>query len=107
MQRSIRLEFFLALAVILACASLHGASRENWPRFRGPNGQGHSAEKGLPTHWNASSNVAWKTAIPGEGWSSPIVWDGKIFLTSVTDNATKCHVIAVDAKTGTILWNKP
>ena len=106
MQRSIRSELLLVMAAMLAGALLHGASRENWPRFRGPNGQGHSAEKGLPLHWNASSNVAWKTALPGEGWSSPIVWDGKIFLTSVTDNATKCHVIAVDAKAGAILWDK-
>jgi outer membrane protein assembly factor BamB len=79
---------------------------ENWPRFRGPNGQGHSAETGLPLNWSTNSNIAWKTAIPGDGWSSPIVWDGKIFLTSATDNGTKCHVHCVDAVSGKMLWSK-
>ena len=83
------------------------SAAENWPRFRGPNGQGHSRAAGLPLHWSATSNVVWKTAIPGEGWSSPIVWDGKIFLTSVTENGSKCHVLCVDAATGAIVWNKP
>jgi outer membrane protein assembly factor BamB len=57
-------------------------------------------------NWNATSNIAWKTAISGDGWSSPIVWDGKVFLTSATDNGTKCHVFCVDAKSGKILWDK-
>lgn len=89
--------------VFAAALCLHA---ENWPRFRGPNGQGISAEKGVPINWSATSNITWKTAIPGDGWSSPIVWDGKVFLTSATDAGTKCHVLCIDATTGKILWNK-
>jgi outer membrane protein assembly factor BamB len=102
----------LACAAVLSSGCLSHdsapsrAAAENWPRFRGPNGQGHSRETGLPLHWSASSNVVWKTAIPGEGWSSPVVWNGKIFLTSVTENGSKCHVLCVDAATGAVLWNK-
>ncbi len=99
-----------AATLLTGCMSPDAATRdsaaENWPRFRGPNGQGHSRETGLPVHWNATSNVAWKTTIPGEGWSSPIVWDGKIFLTSATDNGSKCHVLCVDAANGKTVWNK-
>jgi outer membrane protein assembly factor BamB len=79
---------------------------ENWPQFRGPTGQGLSVEKNLPLKWSASENVAWKTAIPGESWSSPIVWGDRVFVTTATDNGESCRVLALDRKSGTILWNK-
>lgn len=79
---------------------------QEWPQFRGPTGQGHSSETGLPLSWNATTNVAWKTPIPGEGWSSPIVWGDRVFLTSTTDGGKRCLVIAVDAPSGRILWEK-
>lgn len=109
MRRLTTLALCFGAALLVSCQTndaAENAKAQNWPRFRGPNGQGHSEETGLPLHWNASSNVAWKTAIPGEGWSSPIVWDGKIFLTSATENGTQCRVISIDAKSGQILWNK-
>jgi len=79
---------------------------ENWPRFRGPSGQGHSSETGLPVEWNATTNVLWKTPLPGEGWSSPIVWGDRIFLTSTTEGGTRCHVLGIDRKSGKSLWDK-
>lgn len=93
-----------ALLVFIVATLCNGA--ENWPRFRGPNGQGHSSETAVPVNWNATSNIAWKTTIPGEGWSSPIVWNDRVFLTSATENGTKCHVFCVDAKSGQIVWDK-
>ena len=109
MQRLTTLILCMAAAVLTSCQSINTIQKstaEHWPRFRGPNGQGHSKETGLPLHWSATSNVAWKTEIPGDGWSSPIVWNDKIFLTSALENGTKCHVFCVDAKTGTIAWKK-
>jgi len=55
-----------------------------WPQFRGPDGQGHSDATDLPLRWDESTNVVWKTPIVGEGWSSPVVADGKVWLTSAT-----------------------
>jgi len=81
------------------------AEPEQWPRFRGPNGQGISTATDLPTQWSATENIAWKTPIPGEGWSSPVIWDNHIFLTSATAGGTECRVIAVDRRNGEILWN--
>ena len=111
MQRLLLFTLACAAALLAGCQSPDStppsSAAENWPRFRGPNGQGHSRATGLPLNWSATSNVVWKTAVPGEGWSSPIVWGGKIFLTSVTENGSKCHVLCVDAATGAILWNKP
>ncbi|MCL2710794.1 MAG: PQQ-binding-like beta-propeller repeat protein [Planctomycetaceae bacterium] len=79
---------------------------EQWSMHRGPNGQGISTATGLPTQWSDTENIAWKTPIPGEGWSSPVIWNDHIFLTSATDNGKECRVIAVDRKSGDILWNK-
>ena len=88
---------------LLVTASL--ASAENWPGFRGPSRQGISVETGLPTEWSATENIAWKTEIPGKGWSSPIVWGDRIFLTTATDEGASAHMIAVDRKSGKILWD--
>lgn len=78
---------------------------ENWTRFRGPNGQGISAEKNLPLKWSATDNVLWKTPIPGKGWSSPIVFGDKVFLTTATEDGVSCRIICVDRIDGRIVWN--
>ncbi len=95
---------------LLACLLLlltfsRGADAENWTRFRGPNGQGVSSESDLPVKWSASENVAWKTSIPGSGWSSPIVYDNHIFLTTTTEEGVSCRVLSVNRKDGSIEWN--
>ena len=93
-----------AVAIVLACLAFVSRA-ENWPSFRGPTRQGLSNEKNLPLHWGAESNVAWKTAIPGLGWSSPILWGDRVFVTSATENGTSCRLVSVDAKSGKILWD--
>ncbi|HLQ44389.1 MAG TPA: serine/threonine protein kinase, partial [Planctomycetaceae bacterium] len=57
-------------------------SAGDWAEFRGPTGQGHAAGSKLPTEWSAKKNVAWKAAIPGKGWSSPIIVGERVFLTT-------------------------
>lgn len=79
---------------------------ENWPGFRGPGRQGISNEKDVPLEWSQSSNIAWKTPIPGEGWSSPIVFDDRVFVTTATDGGTSFHLLCLDRKSGAILWDK-
>ena len=79
---------------------------ENWPFWRGPSRQGVSQETGLPLHWSAESNIVWKAEIPGEGWSSPIVYGDQVFVTSTTESGVQCRVIAIDRKTGQVQWNK-
>jgi outer membrane protein assembly factor BamB len=66
------------------------AHADDWPQFLGPNGAATSADKRLPTEWSADKNVTWKAKLPGYGWSSPIVWGDKVFLTTaVTDKQQK------------------
>lgn len=92
--------------------SLFAASRiaaGDWPEFRGPTGQGHSSATQLPLHWSATENVAWKTAIPGSGWSSPVLVGGKLYLTTAApiegSPDLSLRALCVSAADGRILWN--
>ena len=77
----------------------------DWPEFRGPTGQGHSDERGLPLVWSETKNVRWKTAIPGRGWSSPAIQGDRIWLTTATDEGKSLRAISIDRNTGAILQN--
>jgi outer membrane protein assembly factor BamB len=89
--------FFLALLLLLAGP----VEAQDWPQFRGPEGQGHSAEQSVPLDWSETSNVAWKTRVPGLGWSSPVVSGGRVWLTSATgDREISLRAMAYDAETG-------
>jgi len=99
-----KLNVFLVFLVSLLAGSVLFA--ENWPQFRGPNAQGTSSAVNLPTEWSKDNNIAWKTAIPGDGWSSPIVWGERVFLTAATNDNKECRVYALDLATGKILWDK-
>jgi hypothetical protein len=91
-------------AAALAGCSLVSALGENWPQFRGPRGDGTSTEKNPPMRWSATENVAWKTALPPEGHSSPVVWDDSVFLTSALRESGKRMLFRVDSNTGKIVW---
>ncbi len=98
------MKHFLPLLLISFLAT-HATAVENWPRFRGPDGQNVSTATDLPLEWSDTDNIAWKTEIAGSGWSSPITWGDKIFLTTGTDGDTKCHIICIDGASGKILWD--
>ena len=95
------------LSVLLLTAA---ARAEDWPEFRGPTGQGHYAGKGLPIEWSTTKNVVWKEAIPGRGWSSPIVVDGRIYLTTAVpvegSKDQSLQALCLDAKTSKRIWQK-
>ena len=95
----IRTRAAIGAAVLLAVAA--PAAAGDWPEFRGPDGQGHSAESGLPAEWGEERNVEWKTPVPGRGWSTPVVVDGRIWLTTGTaDGGGELRLLAFDAGSG-------
>jgi outer membrane protein assembly factor BamB len=94
------------ILILLFPLMLVGVYAENWPQFRGPNSQGRSSESGVALAWSATENVAWKTALPGESWSSPIVWQDTIFVTTATDEGKSCRVLVLDRKAGKVLWDR-
>lgn len=77
----------------------------DWPQFRGPTGQGISEDSGLPIQWSESENIRWKVPIPGEGWSSPVIKDGRVWLTAATEGGRSLRAIAVDAGSGELIHN--
>jgi outer membrane protein assembly factor BamB len=106
----------------------------NWPQWRGPAGQGVSAEMALPTDWSPTTRVAWKTALSGRGHSAPVVWGDRVFVTTAVegepvpgrrapqhmdagkpflhpdsvgvDRRHALKVIALDAATGRVVWER-
>ncbi len=94
-----------SLYFLIAIAAIVPIRAEDWTRFRGPNGQGTSTETNLPVQWSSMDNVVWKTPIPGNAWSSPIVYGDRVFVTTTTDEGKVCRMICVDRKSGDIQWN--
>jgi outer membrane protein assembly factor BamB len=117
--------FAFAVTVLLGGPVPSGA--QNWPQFRGAGSRGVSESDRLPDRWSATENVAWKTDIAGRGWSSPVVWGDRVFVTSVvTKGETEApkkglyfggerpvpaaehdwNVTCLDANTGKVRWQK-
>src|SRR5438445_4704479 len=77
-------------------------TNENWPQFRGPDGDGHSDSQGLPLTWSETKNVRWKTVIHGKAWSSPVILGDQIWLTTATEDGHELLVMCVERDNGKI-----
>src|SRR5262245_6156171 len=116
----------LACLLVLSVAAI-SAQEAQWPQFRGPDAGAIADDPSLPDTWSETENIVWKTSIAGLGWSSPIVWDDHIFLTSAISEGKEAppapgrydehdHIKAqaeqrwmvydVDFQTGKIRWEK-
>lgn len=92
-----------ALAAVLVGGFAAPASADPWPAWRGPNGDGISAEKNLPVTFGKSQGVLWRTPLPGAGGASPIVWGDKIFVTSAEGD--DLVLLGIDTA-GKVLWKQ-
>ncbi len=106
----------LGLSTVFVFIGLCGLSHSesNWREFRGPTGQGFSSATDLPVSWSSSQNITWMKPIPGKGWSSPVIENGRIFMTtSVSQEGDgtsdigdqSLRVICLDSITGDLEWN--
>ncbi len=96
-----------ALGALLVWVVFPGlVQADNWPSWRGPTGQGHSVEKNLPLKWSTTENVRWKTPLPADGNSSPIVWGDRIFLTQATAKGTQRSLMCFARADGKLLWQQ-
>jgi outer membrane protein assembly factor BamB len=98
-----RIVLLFALALLLPRNA--AAAVVDWPEFRGPTGQGISEAKNVPVKWSATENVAWKTETP-EGWSSPIISAGKIYLTGYrnAEGGISLRALCLDLQSGKVDW---
>ncbi|MGH7199809.1 MAG: PQQ-binding-like beta-propeller repeat protein, partial [Planctomycetaceae bacterium] len=94
----------LAVVFLIGLVCVTPAGAENWPQWRGPDGDGTSGETGLPLQWSETENLAWKTPLPEWGTSTPAVWGDAIFLTSESDG--KLLLLRIDKAAGEIVWTK-
>ncbi len=79
-----------------------GVAADHWPQFRGPTGDGH-VDGDLPLTWSETENVRWKIPIHGKGWSSPVIWEDQLWLTTATEDGKRMFVIGLDRHTGKVL----
>lgn len=108
--------FLVGLSCIaLGLVSSRIATAENWTQFRGSTQAGITEADGLPTTWSEEKNVAWKAALPGLGWSSPIVVNGRIYVTAAVpveegeaalSGSQQLRLLAVDAETGRMVLDQ-
>ena len=100
---------FLLLTILL----VHSVHAEDWPQFRGPAGNGHSTETGLPVRWSPTDNIRWQQTIAGNGWSSPVVAGDFVYLTSAVPldeqgdaGSYALTVICCSKHDGAIQWQR-
>jgi outer membrane protein assembly factor BamB len=105
-------DFMTKLFASLSLLGIVLSAQADWPEFRGPWADGHISAPGdtnlvgLPLHWSETENIKWKTPIPHRGWSTPVVMDGQVWLTTATEEGNDYFVLCVDAKTGKVRFNE-
>jgi len=89
---------------LLLVALLHVASAaDQWPQFRGPNGDGRAEVGPFPQKFSEAQNVRWKTAIHGKAWSSPVIWGSQVWVTTATEDGTELSAVCLDKESGKVL----
>lgn len=101
--------FSLILLILtgLICGSVNGQSSSNWTHFRGSNLDGKSMSESPPVQWSDQENIAWKTKIHGVGWSSPVVFDNQIWLTTASEDGKNMSAVCADLASGNIVFDIP
>jgi hypothetical protein len=99
-----RHSFFSFILFISSTITSCLISAQNWPGWRGPNGDGTSIETNLPVQWDSVTNVVWKSKAPGMGYSSPIVWNDKIFTVTALPETQEKVLLCYNGRNGELLW---
>jgi outer membrane protein assembly factor BamB len=102
MRSSLNRVVSLGVALLLGGPSVLGGEPA-WTQFRGPSKLGISEEPRAPREWSEGRNVRWKTPLPGEGWSSPLIANGKVWMTAALEEGRSLHALCVDFETGRLL----
>jgi outer membrane protein assembly factor BamB len=93
------------LTLVLLLATVSSVRAEDWPQWRGPQFNGSSSEKNLPSEWSQTDNIAWKADLPGSAAATPIVWANRLFLSGVDAARDVTQAMAFDRTSGKLLWS--
>ena len=93
----------LVLFATLGCCAVPLRAGENWPQYRGPHADGSTRAAGLPVTFGETDKVLWKTPVHGKAWSSPVVWDHQIWMTTAAKDGGELGAVCVDAESGKII----
>jgi len=99
----VKINLIRLLGILLIAVNTASAQ---WVQFRGPQSRGIANTINIPTQWGEDLGIQWKTAISGEGWSSPVIDDGLIWMTSAYDEGKSLHAVCVDQASGKVLMNE-
>src|SRR5438094_9693319 len=103
MMRALTTVVLFLLGLVLGCSPVRA---ENWPRWRGPDGNAVSDAAPLPLHWSPTQNIRWQVAIPGAGFSSPIIWGQRIVLTSALEAGSRRAIHGLERGAAQLLWRR-
>jgi len=95
-----------ALASLALAGPAAPATQGSWPDYRGPGLDGRAERAAVPLEWSETRHVRWRTPVHGRGWSTPVVWDGEVWLTTATADGTRLSVLCLDVATGTVLHDE-
>lgn len=101
-----RYKFFYLLTVVLVISNFSLVQGQNWPGWRGPEGDGTSIETNLPAEWDSIMNVLWKSRVPGIGHSSPVIWENRLFITSALPESGEKILLCYDTQNGALIWQR-
>jgi outer membrane protein assembly factor BamB len=109
------MKFAAQFVLVLMCGAIAPgitANAADWPEFRGPTRQGHAAAANVPVEWGPDKNIAWKSPLAGQGWSSPVVVGDRLYLTLAIPDKPEAptryelSAAAIDAQTGKSIWTQ-
>jgi outer membrane protein assembly factor BamB len=106
MNQMTNLRLLTIILLFLIVNSVSVTKAQNWPGWRGPNGDGTSIETSLPIQWDSVTNVLWKSRVPGIGYSSPVIWGDKLFTVTAFIETQEKVLLCYNSKNGDLLWQK-
>ena len=97
----VRAVLFVVVGIVGLSVTCLSQAGDRWPEWRGATGQGHSDATDLPVSWSETKNIAWKIKIPGRGWSTPVIENGQVWVTTAIDKLASKEDAARRRKTST------
>ena len=105
-KMNVKKHFYKIISLIISLFITFSLQAADWPQWRGPSLNGSSTVQNLPESWRQTENILWVKSLPGPGGATPIIYDGKIFVSSMADSSNDMIALCFDVNDGTLLWEE-